>query len=87
MSIRQINCTFDQNQILTPTVNPGPNTTVATVVINGDETTGKTGTISYAGVVRAFLTFDHLGLRVESYTLTVQDYATQVSIENIVRVI
>ncbi|AEV89587.1 hypothetical protein OBP_150 [Pseudomonas phage OBP] len=87
MSIRQINCTFDRNGILSPVASSGPNTTVALVNIQGDQVTGKTGTISYAGSVRAFLTFDHLGLRVESYTLTVQDYATQVSVENIVRVI
>lgn len=87
MSNRQISCIFDQAGILTPSMLQGPNTTVATVVINVDPVNGKTGTISYGGAVRAFLTFDHLGTRVESYTLTMQDYATQASIENIIRVI
>lgn len=87
MSIRQVHCSFDQNQVLTPVGIPGPDTTIALIDINDDSLMGKTGTISYAGNVRAFITFDQVGARVESYTLTMQDFATQASIENIIRVL
>lgn len=87
MSARQIQCTFDQNNILTPGGIAGqPNITYAELQCQNTPD-GLTGTLSWAGVVKAFLTFDMTGRRVLSITLTDYDPSTATSVNNIVSVL
>lgn len=82
MSVKQINCQMGPDQILIPT--SGNFNMTATVQIN-QTPEGTTGVVMYGGGPRAYLTFDHTGRQIISVTLTVQDLATQRSIENIIR--
>lgn len=84
MSQRTINCLIDPaTLVLVPCVTPGPNVTLAIIetVLTGN---GVTGTLSYAGQVRAFLTFDPTGTQIIGWTLTANDYSTQQSVANII---
>lgn len=82
MSNRQINCQMGPDQVLVPT--SGPYNMVATIAVNKTPE-GTTGVVMYGGGPRAYLTFDHTGSQIISVTLTVQDQATSLSIENILR--
>lgn len=61
----------------------GPNTVIAMVQYSISQAAGKTAVLSWSGSPRAYITFDPTGNQVISYTLAVQDYATQLSVENI----
>jgi hypothetical protein len=68
--------------VLMPCSTPGPNITLA--VIEMQHNNGSlSGTLSYAGMVRAFLTFDDTGSRILGYTLVAGDNVTQQSVANI----
>lgn len=83
LSQRSIPCGFDpQTLILTPGMNIGQNVTNATVDMRDDGLGGKSGTLSFGGGVKAFLTFDDSG-RVIGYTLADYNVGTQSSVENI----
>ena len=82
-----IQCNLDQQLILTPSNSPSPSIVIAVIQTSVDSRSGKTGVISWSGAVKAFLTFDPTGTQVISYTLTVNDYATEKSVENILRVL
>lgn len=66
---------------------PNPNLILVMIQYNDTPESGKTAVVSWSGGAKAFLTFDPTGTQVISYTLTVNDYATQASIENILRVL
>lgn len=78
-----ISCSCDPaTWILTPSMNIGQNVINAIINILDDGLGGKTGTLSFSGVVKAFLTLDDSG-RVIGYTLTEHNASTQQSVENI----
>lgn len=80
---RHIQCSCDPSTlILTPNMGSGPNITTAVIDMRDDPIGGKTGTLSFSGRVKAFLTLDDCG-RVISYTLTDGDVPSQLSVENI----
>lgn len=83
LSQRSIPCGCDpQTFILTPNMGIGQSITNAVVDMQDDGIGGKTGTLSFGGVVKAFLTFDDCG-RVIGYTLADYNVGTQSSVENI----
>lgn len=84
MSIKQIQCSYDQQLVLTPAMVQCPNSVFVTVQYAQSQASGKTAVVSWSGITRAFITFDPTGNQVLSYTLAVQDYATQQSIENLI---
>ncbi|QGH71986.1 hypothetical protein N1M2_123 [Klebsiella phage N1M2] len=84
MNTKQIHCLCDQQLVLTPSMVQGPNSIIVNVQYQQTQASGKTAVVSWGGGVRAFITFDPTGNQVLSYTLAVQDYATQQSIENII---
>lgn len=80
---RHIQCSCDPDTwILTPNIGTGPNITTAVIDMRDDPIGGKTGTLSFSGRVKAFLTLDDCG-RVITYTLTDSDASSQMSVENI----
>lgn len=86
MNQRSIPCACDPHTwILTPDMGVGQNITNAVIDIQDDPFGGKTGTLSFAGRVMAFLTFDDTGILI-SYTLTDTDASTQSSVENILAI-
>lgn len=84
MSNKQIQCIFDQQLVLTPSAMQCPNSVLVSVQYQQNQHSGKTAVVSWSGCTRAFITFDPTGNQVLSYTLAVQDHATQQSIENII---
>lgn len=84
MNVKSIQCVFDAQQVLTPSVAPVPNTCIVTITFNDSRVSGRTASVAWAGGVRAFLTFAPNSNQVISYTLVINDQATQKSIENII---
>lgn len=84
MSVKHIQCVFDAEHVLTPSTAQVPNSTIATVTFDDSRVSGRTAAVSWAGSIRAFLTFAPSGNQVISYTLAYNDQATQKSIENII---
>lgn len=83
LSQRSIPCGCDpQTLILTPNMNINQNIINAIINVQDDEFGGKTGTLSFGGSVKAFLTFDDCG-RIIGYTLADFNVGTQSSVENI----
>lgn len=83
LSQRSIPCGCDpQTLILTPNMGIGQDIINAMVDMRDDGFGGKTGTLSFGGGVKAFLTFDDCG-RVIGYTLADYNVGTQSSVENI----
>ena len=86
MTCRNIPCVVDPNTwILNPCSAGTPGSIFAQIVYQETPVGGKTGTLSFGGMPRAFLTFDDSGRCLLSYTLTSQDIITTASVENIVR--
>lgn len=83
LSQRSIPCSCDpQTWILTPNMGVGQNIINAVLDVQDDPFGGKTGTLSFGGMVKAFLTFDDSG-QVIGYTLADYNVGTQNSVENI----
>lgn len=85
MNAKNIPCTIGQNNVLYPIIDPLLAIVLVrlenTIDINGE----KTGTLSWSGCVKAFLTYDPTGLRVISFTTTDDNYETQLSVEQILQ--
>lgn len=84
MSTRQIPCMMGTDNILVP--NSQNSNVIAIVQINVGQD-GVTGIITFGGVTRAYLTFDHTGREVISATATSQELSVCKSIENIINVL
>lgn len=84
MNQRSIPCRCDpQSNVLTPNVDINqPHDGVAIVDIQEHPESGKTGTISFAGGVKAFLTYDETGSLL-GCTLTDSNASTETSVANI----
>ena len=82
-----INCSFDSQGILTP----DPNGSVAVnIVINNNGGDVTTGTISWNGMMKGYITFDSTNSFVVGFTVTdmgFNSHITELSITNIISVI
>jgi hypothetical protein len=85
---RSIPCSCDpQSLVLTPNVGIDQSHGGVNAIVDVQEhpDTGKTGTISFSGGVKAFLTYDETGSLL-GYTLTDSNASTETSVANILSI-
>ncbi|QBZ70671.1 hypothetical protein pETSU_090 [Edwardsiella phage pEt-SU] len=84
---QQITCLVDGNFVLSPAagVINAPNAVIALVTKSTGPDGSITGILSWAGAVRAFLTYDMTGNRILSYTMADGTQQANQSVENILR--